>query len=70
MYQGRAEWEKGKPLEERLKLKPEEQAEFEAIPGPLLRKYVAYARKYCFPKLSTGAKKVLQVKTIPRAQSN
>ena len=63
-WQGRAEWEKGKPLEDRLKLKPEEQQEFDAIPGPLLRKYIAYARKYCFPRLSSGAKQVLQVPVL------
>jgi len=54
------EREQEKPLEDRLKHTPEERFEFEAIPGTLIRKYVAYARKYCNPRLSNGAKEVLQ----------
>jgi len=32
----------------------------ELVPPPLLRKYVAYARKYCFPALLPEAAAVLQ----------
>jgi len=57
---GREEWEKHKPLEDRLKHSPDERVNFDVIPAPMLRKYVAYARKYCAPRLSDGACKVLQ----------
>lgn len=45
-------------LLERLTLTPEDS--FEPIPGPLLRKYVGYARKYVHPKLNPAAAAVLQ----------
>jgi len=35
------------------------EAEVDALPIPLLRKYIAYARKYCKPVLSSGARRVL-----------
>ncbi|KAL6060948.1 DNA replication licensing factor mcm8 [Balamuthia mandrillaris] len=43
------------PLATRLK-----QPMTDLIPPPLLRKYIGYARKYCSPKLSPGARTVLQ----------
>jgi DNA helicase MCM8 len=52
------EWEAGKPLSQRLALSPQQQRELEVIPQPLLRKYIAYARKYCSPRLCEGAKEV------------
>merc|ERR1712094_91391 len=39
---------------------PHEVLGFDAIPGDLIRKYIAYARKYCFPRLTQGARDVLQ----------
>ncbi|XP_066280875.1 DNA helicase MCM8-like [Branchiostoma lanceolatum] len=56
--EARRQWELEKPLSERLKISKGEQ--FDPIPHPLLRKYVAYARKYVHPKLSPEAKQVLQ----------
>ena len=53
------QWNKDKPLSERLKINRNEN--FDAIPSQLLRKYVQYARKYVCPKLSSDAAKVLQV---------
>lgn len=47
-----------KPLIEKLVLDPGE--EFDPIPHPLLRKYVAYARKYIQPRLSQEASIILQ----------
>lgn len=47
-----------KPLNEKLVLQPGE--EFDPIPHPLLRKYVAYARKYIQPRLTTEASAILQ----------
>lgn len=46
------------PLADRLKYKAGETKE--PIPHPILRKYIAYARKYVFPKLSKEACNVLQ----------
>lgn len=54
----RRQWEADKPLSERLKISRNE--EFDAIPGPLLRKYVGYARTYVNPKLTPAAAEVLQ----------
>ncbi|KAI9146044.1 MCM2/3/5 family-domain-containing protein [Paraphysoderma sedebokerense] len=47
-----------RPLSERLKIGADE--DFEPIPLPLLRKYIAYARKYVHPRLSAEAAEVLQ----------
>ncbi|XP_015763599.1 PREDICTED: DNA helicase MCM8-like, partial [Acropora digitifera] len=55
----RRQWEADKPLSERLKIGRNE--EFDAIPAPLLRKYVGYARTYVNPKLTPAAAEVLQV---------
>ncbi|XP_029211666.1 DNA helicase MCM8-like [Acropora muricata] len=54
----RRQWEADKPLSERLKIGRNE--EFDAIPAPLLRKYVGYARTYVNPKLTPAAAEVLQ----------
>ncbi|KAJ7321481.1 DNA replication licensing factor mcm8 [Desmophyllum pertusum] len=54
----RSQWEADKPLSERLKIVRNE--EFDAIPGPLLRKYVGYARTYVNPKLTPAAAELLQ----------
>ena len=45
-------------LSERLKVSSNE--DFDPIPHVLLRKYIAYARKYVTPKLSSEAAKVIQ----------
>ena len=56
---GKEQWESDKPLSERLKVQSKE--DFDAVPAPLLRKYVQYARKYVHPHLSSDAATVLQV---------
>ncbi|XP_049789773.1 DNA helicase MCM8-like isoform X1 [Schistocerca nitens] len=45
-------------LSERLKYSPGE--EFDPIPQPLLRKYIAYARKYTNPRLTPEAADIIQ----------
>ncbi|KAF9977799.1 DNA replication licensing factor mcm8 [Actinomortierella ambigua] len=50
--------EPGRPLSERLRMT--NQDNFELIPLSLLRKYIAYARKYVHPRLSSEAAAVLQ----------
>eukprot|EP00808_Paulinella_micropora_P017463 g80983.t1 len=54
---GMDEWMKQKPLAERLQLKTNERED--PIPPQLLRKYIAYARKYVKPWLNDDAKKIL-----------
>jgi len=49
-----------RPLSLRLRLTGREQRQLECVPHPLLRKYIAYARKYCHPRLSPEAKSVLR----------
>ncbi|XP_072163403.1 DNA helicase MCM8-like [Diadema setosum] len=51
-------WQSDKPLSERLKVGRGE--DFDPIPPQLLRKYIAYARKYAHPKLIPEAASVLQ----------
>ena len=34
----------------RLRLDPKKDADFVPLPGPLLRKYITYARTYVFPR--------------------
>eukprot|EP00124_Ichthyophonus_hoferi_P000656 Ihof_evm3s26 gene=Ihof_evmTU3s26 len=46
------------PLTQRLKIAPHENLDL--IPARLLRKYIAYARKYVHPKLSSAAREELQ----------
>lgn len=59
----RAEREKVKqeralPLPERLKMRDDD--DLELVPQSLLRKYIAYARKYVMPRLSQEASDILQ----------
>ncbi|KAJ9181622.1 hypothetical protein P3X46_009734 [Hevea brasiliensis] len=44
----------------RLRLEPKKDADFAPLPGPLLRKYIAYARTYVFPRMSRPAAEILQ----------
>lgn len=46
------------PLYERLKLV--DQSDFQPLPVEILRKYILYARKYCFPTISPEANEVLK----------
>lgn len=57
------------PLHERLKLS--NQSEFRPLPLELLRKYIRYARKFCFPTVSVAATTELkkfysEMRTAPR----
>lgn len=53
------EWNQQKPLGARLRLSAKQLRSLEVIPHTLLRKYIAYARKFCHPRLTQGAKNVL-----------
>ena len=53
---GYAEWQQKQPLSLRLRQDAEQT---EPVPGPLLRKYIAYARTYCHPVLGERARAVL-----------
>ncbi|XP_050227561.1 probable DNA helicase MCM8 [Mercurialis annua] len=44
----------------RLRLEPKKDVDFAPLPGPLLRKYIAYARTYIFPRMSRPAAEILQ----------
>ncbi|CAA6656870.1 unnamed protein product [Spirodela intermedia] len=44
----------------RLRLDPVKDKNFAPLPGPLLRKYVAYARQFIFPRMSKPAAEILQ----------
>ncbi|KVH90487.1 AAA+ ATPase domain-containing protein, partial [Cynara cardunculus var. scolymus] len=44
----------------RLRLDPRKDVDFVPLPAPLLRKYIAYARTYVFPRMSRPAAKILQ----------
>ena len=55
----RSQWEADKPLSERIKVPRGDPVD--PIPPALLRKYVAYARKYVNPTITPAAAKVLQV---------
>lgn len=46
------------PLHERLKMT--NQTEFQPLPPEIIRKYILYARKFCFPTLSTEASEELK----------
>lgn len=37
-------------LASRLRLDPEKDKDFAPLPGPLLRKYITYARNFVFPR--------------------
>lgn len=54
------QWNAQKPLATRLSISSHEQRNLDHIPHQLLRKYIAYARKYVKPRLSTAAKNVLR----------
>ncbi|XP_065065027.1 DNA helicase MCM8-like [Rhopilema esculentum] len=56
--EARSQWEADKPLSQRLKISRNERLDY--IPIQLLRKYIAYARKYVHPKLSPEAATILQ----------
>ncbi|XP_056172327.1 probable DNA helicase MCM8 isoform X2 [Syzygium oleosum] len=47
-------------LVSRLRLDPRESSEFVPLPAPLIRKYIAYARSYVFPRMSKPAAEILQ----------
>ncbi|KAI3822612.1 hypothetical protein L1987_10207 [Smallanthus sonchifolius] len=51
---------KNDSLISRLKLDPRKNSDFVPLPSPLLRKYIAYARTYVFPRMSRAAAKILQ----------
>ncbi|GJX26241.1 probable DNA helicase MCM8 [Tanacetum coccineum] len=44
----------------RLRLDPRNDRDFAPLPGPLLRKYIAYAKTYIFPRMTRPAAKILQ----------
>ncbi|KAL0375116.1 UNVERIFIED_CONTAM: putative DNA helicase MCM8 [Sesamum radiatum] len=44
----------------RLRLDPKRDTDFVPLPGPLLRKYIAYARTYVFPRMTKPAAEILQ----------
>ncbi|KAI3474018.1 hypothetical protein Pfo_028806 [Paulownia fortunei] len=50
----------------RLRLDPEKDSDFVPLPGPLLRKYIAYARTYVFPRMTKPAAEILQKFYLPR----
>lgn len=47
-------------LVSRLKLDPKKDNDFVPLPTPLLRKYIAYARTFVFPRMSKPAATILQ----------
>ncbi|CAN1805555.1 Probable DNA helicase MCM8 [Linum perenne] len=47
-------------LASRLRLCPHKDADFSPLPGSLLRKYIAYARTYVFPRMTKPAADILQ----------
>ncbi|GLT92430.1 hypothetical protein SLE2022_102680 [Rubroshorea leprosula] len=51
---------KGDSLVSRLRLDPKKDGDFVPLPGALLRKYIAYARTYVFPRMSKPAAEILQ----------
>lgn len=51
---------KGGSLASKLRLDPKKDADFVPLPGALLRKYIAYARTYVFPRMSKPAAEILQ----------
>ncbi|KAL0338403.1 UNVERIFIED_CONTAM: putative DNA helicase MCM8 [Sesamum angustifolium] len=44
----------------KLRLDPKRDSDFVPLPGPLLRKYIAYARTYVFPRMTKPAAEILQ----------
>ncbi|KAJ8510005.1 hypothetical protein OPV22_000439 [Ensete ventricosum] len=47
-------------LASRLRLDPVKDKDFVPLPGPLIRKYIAYARSFIFPRMSRPAAEILQ----------
>ncbi|KAJ0983920.1 hypothetical protein J5N97_002276 [Dioscorea zingiberensis] len=47
-------------LASKLRLNPEKDKDFVPLPGSLLRKYIAYARNFVFPRMSRPAAEILQ----------
>ncbi|CAD5195732.1 unnamed protein product [Musa acuminata subsp. malaccensis] len=47
-------------LSSRLRLDPVKDKDFVPLPGPLIRKYIAYARNFIFPRMSRPAAEILQ----------
>ncbi|KAJ9694653.1 hypothetical protein PVL29_010224 [Vitis rotundifolia] len=47
-------------LVSRLRLDPKKDMDFVPLPAPLLRKYIAYARTFVFPRMSKPAAEILQ----------
>ncbi|KAK4798089.1 hypothetical protein SAY86_030415 [Trapa natans] len=47
-------------LVSRLRLHPQEHRNFVPLPGPLLRKYIAYSRTYVFPRMTRPAAEIIQ----------
>ncbi|XP_074349336.1 putative DNA helicase MCM8 isoform X1 [Apium graveolens] len=52
--------EKSGSLISRLRLDPKKDSDFVPLPGPLLRKYIAYAKTYVTPRMSRPAAEILQ----------
>lgn len=50
----------GGSLVSRLRLDPKKDGDFAPLPAPLLRKYIAYAKTYVFPRMSKPAAEILQ----------
>ncbi|KAK9724046.1 hypothetical protein RND81_05G044400 [Saponaria officinalis] len=51
---------KTETLVSKLRLDPKKDSEFVPLPAPLLRKYIAYARTFIFPRMSKAAADILQ----------
>ena len=67
----RRQWEAQKPLSERLKVHSsasaagvESSSSLDLIPPQLLRRYVAYARKYVHPRITPDCAKVLTCRAM------
>ncbi|XP_074275428.1 putative DNA helicase MCM8 isoform X2 [Silene latifolia] len=51
---------KNESLVSKLRLDPKKDSEFVPLPASLLRKYIAYARTFVFPRMSRSAAEILQ----------
>ncbi|KAH9621154.1 hypothetical protein KSS87_006341 [Heliosperma pusillum] len=51
---------KNESLVSKLRLDPKKDSEFVPLPAALLRKYIAYARTFVFPRMSRSAAEILQ----------
>ncbi|XP_077216175.1 minichromosome maintenance 8 isoform X3 [Tasmannia lanceolata] len=52
--------EKSGSLVSRLRLDSKKDRDFIPLPGPLIRKYISYARNFVFPRMSRSAAEILQ----------